>query len=156
MTYLRGDSPRPESCVFCYKIEADDDDELIVYRAQHVYVTLNLYPYNSGHLLVIPYEHAADLSAYSPAVLADLMEQVQNGIAALRTVYQPAGFNVGLNLGQAAGAGIAEHVHMHVVPRWPGDGNFMTTISKTRIIPDLLPDTCRQLRAAWPGSPPSD
>jgi ATP adenylyltransferase len=150
MTYLRGETAKPGHCVFCHKIDADDEDELVVARSEHVYVTLNLYPYNNGHLLIVPYEHVANLEDLSPDAASDLMQMAQDAVAALRSVYNPSGFNIGINLGQSAGAGIAEHLHMHVVPRWPGDSNYLTVIGQTRVIPDLLADTYRQLRGAWP------
>ncbi len=150
MTYLRGDAPRPTGCVFCHKIEADDESELVVYRSTHVFATLNLFPYNNGHLLIVPYAHVGDLTDLAPDVLADLMQTAQQAVAALRAVYHPQAFNMGINLGPAAGAGIAEHLHMHVVPRWEGDNNYMTVLAQTRIIPDLLADTYRKLHEAWP------
>lgn len=156
MPYLRGETTRPNHCIFCHKVEANDDEELVVHRSQHVYVTLNLYPYNNGHLLVVPYEHVGDLNDLTPAVLTDLMLTTQAAITALRAVYRPAAFNVGMNLGEAAGAGVAEHLHQHIVPRWPADSNYMTVIAGTRVVPDLLEDTYRQLKAAWPGSPASE
>lgn len=153
MPYLRGETTKPDHCVFCHKINASDDDELVVYRSEHVYVTLNLYPYNNGHLLIVPYQHVADLTDLAPAVLTDLMLTTQQAITALRAVYRPAAFNVGINLGEAAGAGVAEHLHQHLVPRWPADSNYMTVIAGTRVVPDLLEDTYRQLKAAWPAAP---
>ena len=151
MAYLQGDpAARPDYCIFCHKIDADDDAEYVVHRSEHVFVTLNLYPYNNGHLLVVPYAHVADLDALPVATLTDLMQTAQDAISALRAVYHPAAFNLGINLGPAAGAGIAEHLHLHVVPRWEGDANYMTVVAGTRIIPDLLDDTYRKLRAAWP------
>jgi len=151
MAYLQGDpAAKPDYCIFCHKIEADDAAEYVVHRSEHVFVTLNLYPYNNGHLLVVPYAHVADLDALPAATLTDLMQTAQDAIAALRAVYHPAAFNLGINLGPAAGAGIAEHLHLHVVPRWEGDANYMTVVAGTRIIPDLLDDTYRKLRAAWP------
>lgn len=154
MPYLRGETTNPDHCVFCHKIGADDEQEYILYRGQHVYVTLNLYPYNSGHLLIVPCAHLATLDALPPATAAELMQVAQAGVAALRTVYNPEGFNIGINIGPAGGAGIAEHLHMHVVPRWSGDTNYMTVIGQTRTIPDMLADTYARLRAAWPETNP--
>lgn len=150
MAYLRGETSKPDHCVFCHKVDADDDVELVVHRSTHVYVTLNLYPYSNGHLLVVPYEHVADLSVLSPAVLTDMMVTTQDALTALRVVYNPPAFNIGINLGAAAGAGVAAHLHQHIVPRWPADSNYMTVIASTRVIPDLLPDTYRALKNAWP------
>ncbi len=150
MAYLRGEGDRPDECIFCRKIGADDDAELVVFRSEHVYVTLNRFPYNNGHLLVVPYAHSGEFTALPLATLTDLMRTTQEAIVALRAVYNPAAFNVGLNLGPAAGAGVAEHLHLHIVPRWPGDSSYLSVIAGTRVIPDLLEDTYRSLRAAWP------
>ncbi len=152
MPYLRGETRKPDHCVFCDKVDADDEKEFVVFRSTYVYVTLNLYPYNTGHMLVVPYQHVAEIGDVPQETLADLMVTAQQAVAALQTVYHPEGFNMGINLGSSAGAGIAEHLHMHIVPRWPGDTNYMTVIGQTRIIPDLLTDTYHQLRDAWPKS----
>lgn len=150
MPYLQGETAKPDHCVFCHKVHADDAAELVVYRSSHVYVTLNLFPYNTGHLLVVPHEHLADLNEMSAEALTDMMLTTQAALAALRAVYQPTGFNIGINLGQAAGAGIAAHLHQHIVLRWPADSNYMAVIAGTRVIPDLLEDTYRALKEAWP------
>ncbi|NPV66478.1 MAG: HIT domain-containing protein [Anaerolineae bacterium] len=150
MAYLRGESDKPDGCIFCHKIGADDDAEFVVFRSEHVYVTLNRFPYNNGHLLIVPYAHIGEFTALPLETLTDLMRTTQEAIVALRTVYNPAAFNVGLNLGAAAGAGVAEHLHLHIVPRWPGDASYLSVIAGTRVIPDLLEDTYRSLRAAWP------
>ena len=152
MEYLRGEKKKPlVDCIFCAKAQtADDAGEHIVHRSRFVYVTLNLYPYNNGHLMVVPYAHQASFEALAADALLDLMHTTSQAIAALRQVYAPNGFNVGVNLGEAAGAGIAGHFHMHVVPRWAGDTNFMTVVSGTRVVPELLEDTWRKLREAWP------
>jgi ATP adenylyltransferase len=150
MPYLRGETARANHCVFCHKVEAADDAELVVHRSTHVYVTLNLYPYNNGHMLVVPYRHVGDLAELDIPTLIDLMVTTQAALAALRKVYRSPAFNVGMNLGEAAGAGVAEHLHQHIVPRWPADSNFLSVLASTRVIPDLLEDTYRQLKAAWP------
>lgn len=149
MTYLQGDRPKAEGCVFCAKVTADDEAEHIVARGEHVYVTLNLFPYNNGHLMVIPYAHIPSMEVMAADALTDLMLTTNKALAALRAVYNPHAFNIGANLGAAAGAGIAEHFHLHVVPRWSGDTNFMTVTADTRIIPDSLAETWRKLQAAW-------
>jgi len=153
MPYLRGeDRAHYDGCVFCIKgadgpAEAEADArEYVVARSTHVYVA----PYNNGHLLVVPYAHSGEFTALPLATLTDLMRTTQEAIVALRAVYNPAAFNVGLNLGPAAGAGVAEHLHLHIVPRWPGDSSYLSVIAGTRVIPDLLEDTYRSLRAAWP------
>lgn len=154
MPYLRGETSHPDECVFCNKVDADDAAEFVVARSEHVYATLNLFPYNTGHVLVVPCAHVADITDLPLLTLTDLMRTAQEAVAALRAVYHPAAFNIGINVGPAAGAGIAEHLHLHVVPRWPGDTNFMTVIGETRIIPDMLEDTYRHLRQAWPPRQP--
>jgi ATP adenylyltransferase len=157
MNYLQGDGSKRTDCVFCAKVTADNEAEQIVARSDYVYVTLNLYPYNNGHLLVVPYQHVPSIEALPAEALTDLMLTTNRAIAALRKVYNPQAFNIGINLGAAAGAGIAEHVHMHIVPRWNGDTNYMTVTAHTRIIPDLLSDTWRKLKDAWnPDFSPGD
>jgi ATP adenylyltransferase len=148
MAYLTGtDQPNPQSgCVFCAKITAPDESEHVLYRGQFAYVTLNRYPYNNGHLMILPYAHVASLEDLDPPTLTELMLLTNRGLAALRTAYQPDGFNIGVNLGQAAGAGIAEHVHIHVVPRWSADTNFMPIVGETRVIPETLDQTYARLR----------
>lgn len=153
MAYLKGEkTPVAESadgCIFCHKITADDAAEHVIARSQHVYVTLNRYPYNNGHLMVVPYGHVPSQEQLNADVLTDLMLTVNRALAALRSLYNPPAFNLGANLGSAAGAGIADHYHFHVVPRWPGDVNFMTAIGETRVIPDALDNTHRQLKDIW-------
>ncbi len=161
MPYLRGEERAPsDGCVFCVKAQGDSDDpdfdarEFIVARGDHVYVTLNRYPYNNGHLLVIPYAHEPSMEALPTAALTDLMLTTNRALAALRRVYDPQAFNVGANIGGGAGAGIPDHFHLHIVPRWNGDTGFITVIGGTRMIPDVLAETWRQLRAAW--NPPEE
>lgn len=158
MPYLRGEVEKQPGCVFCTKIDADDAAEYVVARSEHVFVTLNTYPYNNGHLLIVPYAHVASVEDLPPEALLDLMRTLNKAIAALRRVYHPQAFNIGANIGAAAGAGIADHFHVHVVPRWGGDTNFMTVTAGTRVIPDLLDGTYRDLRAAWeaPAAAPDD
>ena len=158
MTYLQTNDPRPKDptqCIFCYKAtlhdEADLKAELIVARSQHVYVTLNLYPYNNGHLMVIPYEHVASMELLAAEALTDLMLTANRAMTLLRQIYNPHAFNVGANIGAAAGAGIAAHFHLHIVPRWSGDSNYMSVVADTRVIPDKLETTWRKLYDAWHG-----
>lgn len=148
MEFIR--SPKPDECVFCAKVNADDDAEHIVARGERVYVTLNKYPYNNGHLLIIPYEHVPSIEDLDDATLLELMQMTNKALRALRSAMQPHGFNVGFNLGAEAGAGIREHVHLHIVPRWAADSNFMTILADTRTIPQLLDETYRELKAHWP------
>ena len=149
MAYIRGEKKPVEGCIFCNKINAQDDEEQIVARSQHVYVTLNLYPYNNGHVMVVPYAHVDTQEALPTEALTDLMLTTNRALGALRRLYNPQAFNLGANIGAAAGAGIAEHYHFHIVPRWAGDVNFMSTVASTRVIPDSLENTYRELRAVW-------
>ncbi len=137
---------KPQGCVLCQKAQATDDvAEQVLYRATHNYVILNAYPYNSGHLMVVPYRHVGDLTELGEAECNEMMRLTQVCMRALRRCLSPDGVNVGMNIGKAAGAGIDEHIHLHVVPRWAGDTNFMTTVSDTRVVPQSLDDTCALL-----------
>jgi len=139
-----------DACIFCAKCaEQKDEENLIVHRGRHNFVLLNLYPYTTGHLMVAPYAHIASLDELPPEAAAELMELTQAAVARLRAVYRPQGLNLGMNLGECAGAGIAGHLHMHVLPRWPGDANFMTTIGETRVMPEELPETWRKMSEAF-------
>lgn len=144
---------KPAGCIFC-RMSADRNDEenLIVHRAQHNFVVLNLYPYTSGHLMVVPYVHVSELSALEEAAAVEMMALTRQAERHLRALYRPAGLNLGMNMGEAAGAGIAAHIHMHVLPRWIGDANFMTTIGETRILPEDLAVTWRRVRDAFAGA----
>lgn len=154
MAYIRGEKKPVEGCVFCNAVQQTDDEALIVARSRHVFVIINRYPYNNGHLMVVPYEHVASQEVLSDEALLDLMQTTNRAIAALRQLYNPTAFNLGANLGQAAGAGIAEHFHQHIVPRWNGDANFMSVVGNTRVVPDTLDNTYRELKAIWNGSNP--
>ena len=139
-----------QACIFCSKPAAGDDRaNYIVHRARRNFILLNLYPYTNGHLMIAPYEHAATLGEAHPETLAELMELTVRAEGALRRVYNPGGINLGMNLGQCAGAGIAGHIHMHVLPRWPGDASFMTTVAETRVLPEDLDTTYEKLRAEF-------
>lgn len=126
----------------------------MVHRAQHSFVILNRYPYTSGHVMVAPYEHVSRLGQVADEVTAEMMRLARQTEAILERIYRPNGLNLGMNLGEAAGAGIEQHIHMHVLPRWTGDANFMTTIGHTRILPELLEDTYRKLLPEF-SSPPA-
>ena len=139
-----------KECVFCVNRALNDDKSTyILHRAEKNFVLLNLYPYTSGHLMIAPYAHVPSLSECEPSALEEMMLLAQRAEAALRKAYDPSGFNVGLNIGESAGAGIAGHIHMHVLPRWPGDANFMTTIGETRVLPEDLDTTYAKLVAAF-------
>lgn len=129
--------------------QMSDEDGLIVARGELVYAVLNLYPYNPGHLMVVPYRRVSELEELTPDESTELMAFAQKAIRVMKAVSQPHGFNVGLNLGSSAGGSLAEHLHMHVVPRWGGDANFITIIGDTKVIPQLLRDTRQLLADAW-------
>jgi ATP adenylyltransferase len=156
MAYIKG-AGKPsgageEGCPFDLAPTLSDEDSLIVARGSLVYAILNLYPYNAGHLLVVPYRHVADYTDLTVAETAEFAEYTQRAIRALRQASGPHGFNIGINLGSVAGAGIAAHLHQHVVPRWGGDTNFMPVIARTRVLPQLLADTRKILAEAWPAA----
>ena len=137
---------KPTECIFCEKPREDRDREnYILFRGTRGLIMLNAYPYNNGHLLIIPYAHENTLEALDAETAAELMNLTQRGIAALRRCMKPDGLNVGMNIGKAAGAGIADHVHIHVVPRWAGDTNFMPIVGSVRIVPELLETTYAKL-----------
>jgi len=146
MEYLDG-SNKVDGCVFCVAQSMQDSAEnLIVYRGKRAYVILNRYPYTSGHTMVVPFEHKANLEELDPETRAEIMELTSQSITVLRSLYKPQGFNMGANLGEAAGAGIPKHVHLHVVPRWSGDTNFMSTLGQTRVLPEALEDTYNRVK----------
>jgi ATP adenylyltransferase len=147
MEYLT--SEKDDGCVFCNMLEAGDDRAChILHRGEHAFIVLNRYPYNNGHLLILPYEHVGTLETLDDAVLMEIMRLVNKSIAALRMTMSPDGFNIGVNLGKAAGAGVDDHVHVHVVPRWSGDTNFMAVLAGTRMVPEMLDSTCNRLTGA--------
>lgn len=153
MEYLKGEN-RPlddndVSCPFCRVPTLDDQAGLIVARGNTAYVVMNLYPYNAGHLLICSYRHVADLTDLSKEERDEISEMTAHAMVTLRKVSSPAGFNLGMNQGAISGAGVAEHIHQHVVPRWSGDANFMPLIGQTKVMPVLLSQTRDELAAAW-------
>ncbi len=154
IVYIKGEGKPSTSeeadCPFCRIPELDDAEGLIVHRGEVAYAVLNLYPYNAGHVLVCPYRHVADYPDLTEAETAEIAEITKDTMRALRAVASPAGFNLGINQGAVAGAGIAAHLHQHVVPRWGGDANFLPVIGRTKTIPQLLGDTRDMIAAAWP------
>lgn len=147
MRYITGGA-REQGCIFCNRLSANDDvDSLILYRSDHAFVIMNLYPYNTGHVMVVPNTHESDLDALDDATLVDMARLVPRVVSALRRVLGCDGFNIGLNLGADAGAGVAEHLHQHVVPRWEGDANFMPILAGTMVIPEVIPATYAKVRA---------
>ncbi|MCU0265251.1 MAG: HIT domain-containing protein [Actinomycetia bacterium] len=154
MAYIRGESKPTddlagEGCPFC-RAPGDDDYGLVVARGTLVYAVLNRYPYNTGHLMLCPYRHVADYTDLSVDEVAELGELTQAAMRTLRAVSGAQGFNIGMNQGAVAGAGIAGHLHQHVVPRWGGDTNFMPVVGQTKVLPQLLTETRDLLTAAWP------
>jgi ATP adenylyltransferase len=137
-------------CVFCAAAQsADDAQMLVVYRGAHNLVILNRYPYCSGHVMVVPYQHVATLEDLSEEALLELVRLARDCERHLRAAYRPDGLNLGMNIGKSAGAGIAGHLHLHVLPRWSGDTNFMTVVAETRVVPETLETTWERLRAAF-------
>lgn len=142
-------APSPDSAPFTEIPEMADEDGLVVARGEHVYAVLNLYPYNPGHLMVVPYRQVAELEDLTEGESRELMAFTQKAIRVIKKVSRPHGFNVGLNLGSAAGGSLSEHLHQHVVPRWGGDANFITIIGDSKVLPQLLRDTRTLLATAW-------
>ena len=155
MVYLKGED-KPESaeageqCPFCRAPARTDEDGLIVFRGQHAFAVLNLYPYNTGHVMICPYRHVSLYPDLTDGETTELAEQTKTVMRVLTEVSGCQGFNLGMNQGAVAGAGIAAHLHQHVVPRWGGDANFLPIIARTKALPELLADTRARLAAAWP------
>lgn len=146
MEYILDPEKGGASCIFCAKPqEKNDKENLILFRGTRNFVIMNLYPYSNGHLMVVPYEHTSDLGALDTETITDMMKITQNCLARLRTVMSPDGFNIGINLGKVSGAGIDEHVHLHIVPRWSGDTNFMPVVAETKVMPEHIRETYDQL-----------
>ena len=157
MAYIKGEnratSDSPDECPFCRAPKLPDADGLIVARGTSVFTVLNLYPYNSGHLMVCPYRHVADYTELDEAETTELAEHTKLAMTTLRAASGAQGFNIGMNMGGVAGAGIAAHLHQHVVPRWGGDTNFMPVVAGVKVLPQLLAETRQMLAAAWPTQP---
>jgi ATP adenylyltransferase len=153
LDYLRGEN-RPLAgneitCPFCEIPSMSDEEGLVVHRGTHAYVVMNLYPYNPGHLLICAYRHVADLTELTGEEREEIFALTSHAMSTIRKVSQPEGFNLGMNQGAISGAGVAAHIHQHVVPRWSGDANFMPIIGKTKVLPQLLTVTRNELAAAW-------
>ena len=147
--YIASHGERRPACVFCIGEDSGRDAErLVVLRAAHNFIILNLFPYTSGHLMIAPYAHSNTITGADREQLAEMMELSQRAVGALQKVYRPDGFNLGMNLGEAAGAGIREHFHFHIVPRWTGDANFMSITGETRVLPEELAKTYERVKAA--------
>jgi ATP adenylyltransferase len=138
-------------CALCEAPRLPPHESLLLFEGRTCYVVLNLYPYNNGHLMVVPYRHTATLGGLAPDELQEMAELMQRSEAVLLEAYEPHGINVGINLGKPAGAGILEHIHVHLVPRWSGDTNFMTVIGEARVLPESLADSVRRLRPIFAG-----
>jgi ATP adenylyltransferase len=153
LDYLRGEN-RPLAgseitCPFCEIPQMSDEEGLVVHRGTHAYVVMNLYPYNPGHLLICANRHVADLTELTEGEREEIFALTSHAMVTIRKVSQPEGFNLGMNQGAISGAGVAAHIHQHVVPRWSGDANFMPIIGKTKVLPQLLTVTRNELAAAW-------
>ena len=148
-------TPGEDECPFCEAPKLSDEQALIVARGTHAYVLLNLFPYNSGHLLVCPYRHVATYDLATPAEVAEIASLTQVAMRVLTATAKVQGFNIGMNQGRLAGAGIADHLHQHIVPRWPSDANFFPIIAGTKAIPRLLGDVREEIANAWPTSTPT-
>lgn len=153
MVYIRGERPDPEpgaGCPFCVAPSREDADGLVVHRGESCYVVLNLFPYNPGHLLICPYRHVSLYVDLTDEETDEFTRLTKDGIRALQASSQPMGFNLGMNQGEVAGAGVAAHLHQHVVPRWGGDSNFLPIVARTKALPELLEDTRRRIVEHWP------
>jgi len=140
---------KEEGCVFCAAVAVNDDSRThIIFRGERNFIILNRYPYTTGHVMIVPYAHVGDLQAAEPAALAEMMQLAQKMQTVLEATYHPQGYNLGMNVGRAAGAGVEGHIHLHVLPRWSGDSNFMTTVAETRVEPEDLETTYEKLHKA--------
>ena len=145
LAYIKGE--KEEGCIFCTRLARDTDEaDYILHRGQRAFVILNAFPYANGHLMVVPFDHVSDLEALADETLAEMDRLLKRSIVALKQAFGPHGFNIGWNIGKCAGAGVAEHVHEHVVPRWQGDTNYMPVIAGVSVIPDALANTWRALK----------
>jgi ATP adenylyltransferase len=149
LPYVTGASSGVSGCIFCDALARIDREPLVVHRGRTSFVILNKFPYNNGHLMVVPNRHVGRLVDLAPDELAELGQLTQAAERALTLAYDPHGFNMGLNLGKPAGAGVLDHLHMHIVPRWHGDTNFMSTVGETRVLPEELEQTGERIRAAF-------
>lgn len=149
--YITG-AKEGENCIFCHKAEESDDRKAwIVHRGTHCYICLNAFPYTSGHVMVIPFEHIDELQKLPREAADEMMELCQRSETVLRNLYRPDGINLGMNIGAAAGAGVAGHIHMHVLPRWIADANFMSVVGETRVLPEALDVSWERLRKEFAG-----
>jgi ATP adenylyltransferase len=150
LEYIQSADDEPR-CVFCAAVEGDDEERLVLSRGTRAIALLNKYPYSSGHFMVAPTRHVGEFGDLDEDEVLELHRLASAGIGALAQTYSPQGYNVGWNLGRVAGAGVVDHVHLHVVPRWAGDTNFMPVLADTKVLPEHLEDSRRKLAEAWPG-----
>jgi ATP adenylyltransferase len=149
MKYIQ-ETDKPSGCIFCIPAnEENDAEQLVFFRGKTAYMILNGYPYTSGHVMCVPYAHESRLQDLTRETRIEIMDLTSKAVEVLQELYQPEGFNVGMNLGEVAGAGVAAHLHMHIVPRWGGDTSFMSSVGNTRVLPETLEDTYRREKAAW-------
>lgn len=148
-SYVTGAEKKPEGCVFCGKQSQTDGESLIVYRGKHIYIVMNLFPYNNGHIMLIPYRHIADITDFTPEESAEMAHLEQLAVKVLRQVLSCEGYNMGYNIGAAAGAGVASHLHQHIVPRWFGDTNFMPVVADTKVISEHMEVTFKKLKEGF-------
>jgi ATP adenylyltransferase len=146
MDYIR--STKHDGCIFCEMLDMEDHDALILCRGKHAFLVMNRYPYNNGHFMAVPYRHVDTVEALTPEEMTEVMVLVAAGVSALRCAWNPEGFNIGANIGRVAGAGVKDHIHLHVVPRWSGDTNFMSVFGETRVIPQTLEEAYDEIKAA--------
>jgi ATP adenylyltransferase len=149
LEYIASADDQP-GCIFCAAVDGDDEAKLVVHRGEHAFVLLNRFPYASGHLMVAPKRHVRDFGELEGDEVVEIHRLASSGIGALAQTYEPQGYNLGWNLGRVAGAGIVDHVHLHVVPRWAGDTNFMPVLADVKVLPEHLAETRRRLADAWP------
>jgi ATP adenylyltransferase len=150
MDYIKNNSSKKEGCIFCaMAAEEEDERNLILHRGQHAFIIMNRFPYTNGHLMILPYSHHSSICQLTVETRAEMMELLFRAEMLLRKMYEPDGLNIGANVGSAAGAGVAEHIHFHILPRWFGDTNFMSTVGKTRVVPEDIHETYRNLLKIW-------
>jgi ATP adenylyltransferase len=149
LEYIEQADEQP-GCIFCNAAAASDEDGLVVHRGDHAFALLNRFPYSSGHLMIAPFRHVGDFGDFEDEEALELHRLAQHGLGALAAVYEPQGYNLGWNLGRIAGAGIIDHVHLHVVPRWAGDTNFMPVLADVKVLPEHIVETRRRLASVWP------
>lgn len=149
MAYIEGNQ-QDSGCIFCAALhQSDGPENLILFRGSNTFLILNRYPYSNGHMMVVPFDHVPSLNDLDDDTLKELMTMAKRAVGSLRATYAAEAFNIGMNIGEAAGAGISDHVHLHVVPRWPGDTNFMSSTAHTRVLPEDLEQTYTRLKAKW-------